>query len=183
MARKSDDTPDPKNGLNDVIGIALILFIALPLLCAQWSFDLNDVSFLTTHVNKPLHNWIGLIGAWVAWFSFFLLGGAAYLVPWLAGIFGVSYLLNFFAYLRERLGWSLLWTLVLLISVSGVLFITDDGNPHGKFHLSKGIYNAGGMLGYLSYGQTKNYDFGFVLLGNLGATIVYSALGLISLLS
>jgi len=182
MARKSDDTPDPKNGLNDVIGIALILFIALPLLCAQWSFDLNDVSFVTTHVNKPLHNWIGLIGAWVAWFSFFLLGGAAYLVPWLAGIFGVSYLLNFFSYLRERLGWSLLWTLVLLIAVSGVLFIADDGNPHGKFHLSKGIYNAGGMLGYLSYGQTKNYDFGFVLLGNLGATIVYCALGLISLL-
>jgi len=48
MARKSGDAPSSKNGLNDVIGIVLILFIALPLLCAQLSFDRNDISFITT---------------------------------------------------------------------------------------------------------------------------------------
>jgi len=184
MAKKSGDAPGSHthNGLNDVIGVVLILFIALPLLCAQLSFDRNDISFLTTHVNKPLHNWIGLIGAWAAWGSFFLLGGAAYLLPWIAGIFGVSYLLNFFRYLRERLFWSLLWTVVLLIAVSGVLFIADDGGLHGVFHEAKNIKSAGGMLGYLTYGETHNWECGFCLLGNLGATIVYSALGLISLL-
>ena len=182
MAKKSGDAPGSHNGLHDVIGIVLILFIALPLFCAQLSFDLNDIPFHGTNVNKPLHNWIGLIGAWVAYGSFFLLGGAAYLLPWLAGIFGVSYLLNFFRYLRERLFWSLLWTVVLLISVSGVLFIADDGGLHGRFHLAKDIQSAGGMLGYLTYGQTHNWECGFCLLGNLGATIVYSALGLISLL-
>src|ERR1035441_2022035 len=96
MARKSGDAPNSKHGLNDVIGIVLILFIALPLLCAQLSFDRNDISFITTHLNKPLHNWVGLIGAWLAYGSFCLLGGAAYLLPLLAGIFGVSYLLHFF---------------------------------------------------------------------------------------
>ena len=181
MAKKSGDTPGSKNGLHDeVVGIAL-LAIALLLLVSQLSFDPKDVSFLTTHVNNPLHNWIGKAGAWIAWGSFALLGGAAYLVPWLAGIFGVSYLLNLFSYLRERLIWHLFWAFVLLVAVSGVLFMADDGGLHGKFHQAKDIQSAGGMLGYLSYGQTKNWDCGFVLLGR-GATIVYVALGLISLL-
>ncbi len=182
MAKKPGDAPESHNGLNDVIGIVLILFIALPLLCAQLSFDWSDISFLTTRVNKPLHNWIGLIGAWGAYGSFCLLGGAAYLLPCLAGIFGVSYLFNFFRYLREHLVWSLLWTMVLLIAISGVLFISDDGGLHGRFRAVKHINSAGGMLGYLTYGQTKSWECGFCLLGNLGATIVYSALGLISLL-
>ena len=182
MARKSGDAPSSNHGLNDVIGIVLILFIALPLLCAQLSFDINDISFHTTRVNKPLHNWIGLIGAWLAYGSFCLLGGAAYLLPLLAGIFGVSYLFNFFSYLRARIVWSLVWTILLLVSVSGVLFMADDGGHHGRFHLVKGIQSAGGMLGYLTYGQTQNWECGFCLLGNLGATIVYAALGLISLL-
>ncbi len=180
MSKKTGESP--KHGFNDVIGIVLILFIALPLLCAQLSFDLNDISFVTTHLNKPLHNWIGLIGAWLAYGSFSLFGGAAYLVPVLAGIFGVSFWFGFFGYLKERIGWSLLWTAVLLISISGVLFMADAGGQNGRFHLVKGIHSAGGMLGYLSFGQTSNWEFGFCLLGNLGATIVYSALGLISLL-
>ena len=182
MAQKPGDAPVSHNGLNDVIGVGLILFVALPLVCAQWSFDPNDVSLLTTPVNKPLHNLIGLIGAWAAWGGFFLLGGAAYLIPGLAGVFGVSYLFNFFGYLRQRLAWSLFWTGVLLVAVSGVLFIADDGGRHGQFHLAKDIKSAGGMLGYLTYGQTHNWECGFCLLGNLGATLVYSALGLISLL-
>src|ERR1035441_2965053 len=107
MAKKPGDAPVTHNGLNDVIGIGLMVFAAL-LVCAQLTFDPNDISFLTTHVNKPLRNLIGQSGAWTAWGSFFLLGGAAYLIPWLAGVFGVSYLFHFFGYLRERIAWSLL---------------------------------------------------------------------------
>jgi S-DNA-T family DNA segregation ATPase FtsK/SpoIIIE len=182
MATKPGDAPASKNGLNEIAGIVLILFIAVPLLVAQLSFDLHDISFVGTRVNKPLHNWIGMIGAWGAYGSFFLLGGAAYLLPWLAGIFGVSYLLNFFSYLRRRIYLSLFCTLILLVAVSGVLFIADDGGHHGRFHLAKNVLSAGGFLGYLTYGQTRNWEFGFCMLGPLGATIVYSALGLISLL-
>ena len=89
MARKSDDAPHSKNGFNDVIGIAL-LALALLLFVAQLSFDRNDISFLTTHPNKPLYNWIGLLGAWLAYGSFVTLGGAAYLLPPLAGLFGAA---------------------------------------------------------------------------------------------
>jgi S-DNA-T family DNA segregation ATPase FtsK/SpoIIIE len=41
---------------------------------------------------------------------------------------------------------------------------------------------GGGWLGYLSYGRLSQYDYGFALLGRLGATIIYAALGLIALL-
>ena len=177
----SGDDSHPKNGFNDVIGIAL-LALALLLLVAQLSFDRNDISFLTTRLNKPIHNWIGLLGAWLAWGSFTVVGAAAYVVPWLFGIFGAAYLLNFMGYLRERLRWSLLWVGVLMISLTGVFHMLDDGSKHGKFHEVIGTASAGGMLGKITFGQTTNYDYGFCLLGNLGATIVYTALGLIALL-
>ena len=40
--------------------------------------------------------------------------------------FGVAYLLNFLGYLRERLRWSLLWAAVLLISLTGLLYLLDN---------------------------------------------------------
>ena len=47
---------------------------------------------------------------------------------------------------------------------------------------SIGSQSAGGLLGYASYGQTPEYNFGFSLLGPIGATIVYARWCLISLL-
>ena len=179
MAKNSGAQSGSHNGLNDITG-SLLVVLAILLFCALFSFDLNDISFLTTRVNKPMHNWIGPIGAWSAYLSFWLAGGAAYLVPWLAGLFAISYLTSRCNYLRERLWWSLLWTFLLLVSITGVLFILDDGGRHGTFHQITGIPSAGGMLGYLTFGQTRNREYGFVLLGR-GAWVVYSALGLISL--
>jgi S-DNA-T family DNA segregation ATPase FtsK/SpoIIIE len=179
MSRKTGE--NSKNGFGDVIGLALLAF-ALLLLVAQLSFDRNDISFLTTRLNKPIHNWIGLLGAWLAWGSFTVFGAAAYVLPWLLGIFGAAYLLDFLGYLRERLRWSVLWASVLLIALTGVFHLLDDGSKPKQFHEVIGAASSGGLLGKLTFGQTSNYDYGFCLLGNLGATIVYASLGLISLL-
>ena len=141
-ARSSSDS---HNGFADVIGVAL-LFAALLLLAAQFSFDHNDISFLTTRVNKPAHNWIGLLGAWLAYGFFSVFGVAAYLLPLLLAAFGVAYLLNILGHLRERLRWSLLWSFVLVISVTGLLFIMDDGGRRGKFHETIGSQSIGGWL-------------------------------------
>jgi S-DNA-T family DNA segregation ATPase FtsK/SpoIIIE len=105
MSRKSPSNSG--NGFNDIIGVAL-LGAALLLLVAQLSFDRNDIAFLTTQLNKPPHNWIGLLGAWLAYGFFFMLGAVAYVLPGLLAVFGVAYLLNFLSYLHERLRWSLL---------------------------------------------------------------------------
>jgi S-DNA-T family DNA segregation ATPase FtsK/SpoIIIE len=178
MSRK---TADSHNSFNDVIGVAL-LAAALLLLVAQLSFDRNDISFLTTQVNSSTHNWIKLPGAYLAWVSFLFLGITAYILPWLLALFGVAYLLNFLSYLRERLRWSLLWSVVLLISITGLLHMLDNSGLFGKWREHIGSQSAGGWLGFVTYGQTQKYNFGFSMLGPLGAAIVYVALCLISLL-
>src|SRR5579863_10027473 len=110
-------TSEPHHGLKDVIGVAL-LALALLLFISQLSFDCNDLSFLARPVNSPAHNWIRLPGAYIAYASFFMLGITAYILPWLLALFRVAHLLNFFSYLRERLSWSLIWSVVLLISIT-----------------------------------------------------------------
>ncbi len=179
MSRKTGG--DSKNGFGDIIGLAL-LAAALLLFVAQLSFDTHDISGLYFPPNKSTHNWIGPLGAYLAWGVFVPLGLVAYVVPPLLAIFGAAYLLDFLGYLRERLRWSLLWSAMLIISLTGLLFIADNAGLLGKIHERIGSQNAGGWLGYASFGQTQNRNYGFSLLGSLGATIVYATLGLISLL-
>ena len=105
MSRKSPS--DSHNGFADVIGVEL-LAAALLLFVAQFSFDRYDLSFFKDPHNKPVHNWIGTIGAYLAWVSFLPFGVVGYLLPVLFAAFGVAYLLNILGYLRERLLWSLI---------------------------------------------------------------------------
>ena len=177
MSRK---TSGPHHGRNDVIGVALFFAAAL-LFVSQISFDRNDIHFLTTQVNPDIHNWIKLPGAYLAWGSFLGLGITAYLLPWLMALFGVILVLHFLSYLRERVWWTLIWSVVLLISLTGMLYIVDGGGHRGNLRNAIGAPSIGGFLGMLTYGQTPNYNFGFSMLGPIGAMIVYAALGLISL--
>jgi S-DNA-T family DNA segregation ATPase FtsK/SpoIIIE len=182
MSRKASAGSESSRGFDDVIGVVL-LAAALLLLVAQFSFDHNDISFLTTQVNKPAHNWIGPLGAWGAYVFFVVLGSAAYLLPPLLALFGVAFLLNFLGYLRERLFPSLLWALMLLFSLTGLLFLADSGGTNGGFHTRIGAQSVGGWLGYVTYGETKHYQYGFSLLGPIGATIGYATLCFVSIIS
>jgi len=179
MSRKADS--GSSRGFDDVIGVVLLL-AALLLLMAQLSFDPHDITYLSNPPIRPAHNWIGPLGAYIAWWVFLLLGVVAYVLPLLVAVFGAAYLFGFLHYLRERLRWSLLWSLGLLVSLTGLLFLADNGGILGKLHESIGANSAGGALGYLLYGDSKRYQWGFSLLGPIGATIVYAALCLVSLL-
>ncbi len=64
---------------------------------------------------------------------------------------------------------------MLMVSLTGLLYVAG---PHGSASATISRRTsarefAGGWLGWLTFGQTHNYNFGFSLLGNLGATIVY----------
>ena len=178
MSRK---TSKPHHGWNDVIGVAL-LALALLLFVSQVSFDRFDISFFSDPPNKPVHNRIGIAGAYVAWSSFLVLGVIAYVLPWLLAFFGFAYLLQFLSYLRERLWWSLVWASVLVISLTGLFHVFDNEHWFGNLHVAIGAQSAGGFLGYATYGQTRDYNFGFSLLAPFGATLVYGVLALISVL-
>jgi S-DNA-T family DNA segregation ATPase FtsK/SpoIIIE len=177
MSRKADS--GSSRGFDDIVGVALLL-LAVLLLMAQLSFDPHDIRFLKNPPMRPAHNWIGPLGAYISWWVFLLLGVVAYIVPLLVAVFGAAYLFGFMHYLRERLRWSLIWSVGLLISLTGLLFLADKGGVLGKLHESIGANSAGGALGYLTYGESDRYQWGFSLLGPIGATIVYAALCLMS---
>ena len=183
MSRKT--STNSAHGFGDIIGVAL-LAVALLLLVAQWSFDHRDIGFLVSSPSEKsvtVHNWIGPFGAYLAWASFIPLGLVAYLLPFLLGMFGLAYLVNFPSHLRERLRWSLTWSIVLLISITGLLCILYNAGWFRQLSEDIGsLTGAGGFLGYLTFGQTPRYEYGLSLLGTIGASIVYLALCLISLL-
>ena len=89
MASKPGESSSSKHGFNDVIGIVL-LAAALLLLVAQFSFDRFDLhSFVRVtsgNASKEIHNWVGSIGAYLAWFTFLGFGIAAYLLPWIFAV-------------------------------------------------------------------------------------------------
>jgi S-DNA-T family DNA segregation ATPase FtsK/SpoIIIE len=179
MAQKSG--ADSNNGMNLVIGL-ILLAIAFMLLVSQLSFDRFDLPFVRIPANRVAQNWIGVGGAYIAYATFCPLGIGAYVLPFLMGVMGVSYLLSIFAYLREHLRWTICWMALLLISVTGVLHLAGGISWLGS--MAREIYAPypGGYLGWLSYGQSRDRNFGFSLLGPLGATVIYITLGLISLL-
>jgi len=116
MARKDARDTGHARGFSDIIGIVLIA-LALLLLVAELSFDRLDVAANRLPPNEPIHNWIGTFGAWSANGFFKLFGVAAFVLPLLMFVFGLSYLFEFFGYLKRR--WT--WAAVLFVCCVGLL--------------------------------------------------------------
>ncbi|HXD00053.1 MAG TPA: DNA translocase FtsK [Verrucomicrobiae bacterium] len=176
MAKKATADSSGGNGkgeFDDIIGFTLLV-LALLLFISQVSYTPHDIRYLNNPPNHPVHNWIGKIGAYLGFLSFFLLGMAAYILPFLLATFGLSRLLDAMAHLRRHSWWSATCGFVLMVSLTGLLHLWRPPTVDRA--------SAGGLLGTLSYGQNAHYDYGFSLLGPIGATIAYLALGGISLL-
>ncbi len=133
-------TPAPKNSRrNEIIAIALLAVGVLFALClVPYSYSPDDPSWTTSVGAKNAHNWIGVIGAWVAETLFQFVGLAAYLLP---------VLLLFVAWRRFRLRrinapLSIIAGLaLLLLSLSALLNLLNLPKPFdGKFE-------PGGMAG------------------------------------
>ena len=69
-----------------------------------------------------------------------------------------------------------MWAGVLLLSLTGLLHIMEDSGLTGKVHEQIGAHTAGGLLGFLTF------EYGFWMLGKIGAIIVYATLSLIGIL-
>jgi S-DNA-T family DNA segregation ATPase FtsK/SpoIIIE len=180
MARKQSPNSTSSHGFGDIIGVSL-LALALLLLVAQFSFDRNDLSanrVATDSASHSTHNWVGPLGARLAYCTFFVFGFAGYMLPLFLALFGLAYLFDVLAYLRRR--W--IWAAVLLVSCMGWLHLIDLPHEHDKTSLVfKARYaisapSIGGLVGKLAY------EYVFWVLGSVGAAITYGALDLISLL-
>ncbi|MCX7722049.1 MAG: DNA translocase FtsK [Verrucomicrobiae bacterium] len=175
MARHGGPDSESADSRNDILGVVLVA-LAVLLLVAQMSFDPRDLAFLHSPPNPFTRNWIGPVGAHVAYGFFFVLGAGAYAVPVLIGAFGLGYLLDLLGYLRRRPFWAWLWAFVLVVGLTGLLHMFWVAKLLGQIHERLGAPSAGGWLG-----QTT-YDYGFWMFGRLGAAIVYGTLYLVAML-
>jgi S-DNA-T family DNA segregation ATPase FtsK/SpoIIIE len=177
MARKATADAEQRHPFNDVIGIVLMVAAVL-LLIAVLSFDRHDLAAVSVPPNRPEHNWIGPLGARMAYSSFLLFGISGYMLPVLVAFIGFGCFFESLSYLKRR--WP--WCAILLLSLMGLLHLADL--PHvketsslfAKARIAIGAPSLGGLIGH------DLYDFGFKLLGPVGAAIVYVGLDLISLL-
>ncbi len=87
------------------------------MLISLFTYDRNDLQINTTDGNHEVRNWIGTIGARLAYGLFFVFGAAAYLLPIVLFFLSLGYLLSFLTYLQRR--W--LWSSVLVFSCMGLL--------------------------------------------------------------
>ncbi len=153
--------------MGDIIGVVL-LALALMMAVAQWSFEPHDLKFLFDPPNRPSHNLIGPVGAYMAYGVFFLFGVAGFIVPLLLFLFGLGFLLQFLAYLQRR--WA--WALILLICTMCLVELNAPLFQAATSHLNT---TAGGIVGTF---LTRI----FAVFGKAGATIVFVTLYCISLL-
>jgi S-DNA-T family DNA segregation ATPase FtsK/SpoIIIE len=169
VARRESSGADGLEGFNDLIGIVLIS-LSLLLVVALFSYDPNDLPINSASPNSPKHNWIGPIGAYLAHWSFFVVGAAAYVGPVLLFGFGLAHLFKLLAYLRRR--W--LWGIVLLIACMCMLDLYSGAFATLKANLN--APSAGGLIG-----MTLN-NLVFDHFGKLGAPILLATLYAVSLL-
>ena len=192
MARKTDSGSDTNNGFGDIIGLVLLGTAAL-LFIAQISFDRSDIHWLVaTSERRSVHNWIGPVGAWLAYAAFFVFGAAAYALPPLLLAFSLSHLpviLRFFglhtvvdaiSHLAERWKSQLAWALALVFALASLLNLLNDGRHAHHLDAWREHLASQGLGGWLGY---ATYEYGFWMISLPGSTIVFFILGLISLLS
>jgi S-DNA-T family DNA segregation ATPase FtsK/SpoIIIE len=172
MARKSSNETQSHHGLNDVVGVVLLGAAAL-LLVAMLSFDAHDIaSNYQASKPEPAHNWIGPLGAHLAHASFFILGIAGYLLPFVLFFLGLGCFFEKFAYLRRR--WP--WAVVMMVAMMGLLERMNGWRLFAHLRENLNCFNAGGLIGWALY------EYGFWMVGSVGAPIIYLLLYFISLL-
>ncbi|MFC1666711.1 DNA translocase FtsK [Candidatus Omnitrophota bacterium] len=64
--------------------------VALLLLASMVSYSPYDIRFETSDPNSPIRNYIGIVGAYVAWSIFKIIGYAGFLIPFLCFIWGIG---------------------------------------------------------------------------------------------
>src|SRR5438034_3654410 len=171
MARKASPSEVHARGFGDIIGIVLIA-VSVLVLVALFSDDPKDVHANTTDLNETPHNWIGQVGAWLAFALYNVFGAGAYVLPILLFCFGLSYLFQLMAYLHRR--W--VWAALLLFCCMGLLDLNSKVNLLARWQQNHNATSAGGWIGLMM----NKYAFGH--FGSVGATIIFVTLYLISLL-
>ncbi|MCX6909446.1 MAG: DNA translocase FtsK [Verrucomicrobia bacterium] len=117
-----------------LLGASVVLFLSFV------SFVPGDISWVKEPPNSPAQNFVGPLGAWVAYLLALPFGNSVWLLFALALGFGIAFL-----FAGEQMGWrQVYWTALMLLSGCGLadkLQIASDST------LAQCGHGAGGFLG------------------------------------
>lgn len=121
---------------------ALLLPLALLPLLSMFTYDWHDISWLAQPVQSPPANAIGLLGAWITFMGFSVIGLAAWLIPvWILACCGML------LYGKTlRMGRRSIW-LVIMILLSACLFQLHREAFTATLEKYNLLPNAGGAVG------------------------------------
>jgi len=142
------------------LAIAVLIFISLI------SFDLNDISLNTSTINEQTKNFAGIIGAYLGWGLYFLVGMSSYAIPlvvlfWAAG--------RFLGTKPQKFYIKLVGTVVFIIAVSTLLSLIF-------YYDSPTRFQKGGLIGLVVTDVLVRY------FGMAGSFIIAAAFLLLSTL-
>lgn len=140
--RKRNGQSDSRQGIRRLWGILCLLF-GLFIGLSLWTYDWRDVGLLQWPPNSPPCNWFGLVGAWSCFILFMLVGLAAYVVPVITIVFGLTLLLSPDDTPWPRVGWA------ALLVASGSVLLDLNSRLFGPALGSLNMVDAGGLVGHL----------------------------------
>ncbi len=147
--------------------IAVILFAAsLFLFLSLFTFTEQDLSFYTSSPNVAPQNATGVVGSYISGVLLFLVGKAAYVIPLLILVWGISRLFQIEA---RKIFFKFFGTVVLVTAVSAILSMISDSSRTMAFA-------QGGVVGSVVSSFIIEY------LGRVGAMVFIIAMIVLSML-
>ncbi|MFH1877310.1 MAG: DNA translocase FtsK [Candidatus Omnitrophota bacterium] len=153
---------------NEIIAVILFAF-SLFLFLSIFTFSEQDLSFYTSSPNVAPQNATGIVGACVGGLLLFFMGKAAYAMPLLIFIWGISRLVQVE---HSKLFFKLFGTAVLVSALSASFSMLADSSSTGAF-LNGGLIGALSsefLLGYLSRAGASVVILLMIILSVLVAT-------------
>ena len=146
-----------------LVGLSLLLLLSLI------SYDKYDVGDVATSSSHPLKNFIGPVGAWIAYATFKAWGLAAYVLMLVLGTIGAMLLMGHEIPWRGKVGAGFL----LLLSSTCLLHLAGLKSAQQYLNLPD---SAGGFVGLFVGGFFQK------ILGTVGTAIIFVMVYLISLI-
>ncbi len=150
---------------NEIVAVALFA-ASLFLFLSLFTFSEQDLSFYTSSPNVASRNATGIVGLYLSGVLLFFMGKAAYVVPFLVFLWGISRILQLEP---KKIFFKVFGTIVLVTAVSASLSMLSDSSKSMAF-------TQGGLIGSIVSGVLLEY------LGAVGATVFIVAIIILSLL-
>lgn len=131
-----------RTGWREAWGILLVALCVLGLLSLM-SYRPDDIPLLKLPPNRPAMNFIGPVGAWLAFVLLMVFGLVGYLVPVAAGVTGL-----FLVFKREGRVWTkAVWMAGIVLALACLLELDPDAWEHVRAKLN--ITGSGGEIGHV----------------------------------